>query len=148
MARKKKTPKVPKEEVRPIGPQEYVCIESCFFQSQKFRVDDPLTYTGKLLNKNFRLASIPAVVIGTTAPSALNRSLQEQLQTYISLNRLDMTEELEKRGLSSVEAFPTEDAVALIDELRERYEASQRQGPEVGADVKASEDETGEVVEE
>jgi len=120
--------------------QEYVCIKECFFQGRTYKPKDPVTVVGDMLNKNFQLASISVVPPVNQAVSALNQTLQSQLKDFINLNGLDLEEELEKRGLNSVAAFPTVDAVKLIDELRKQYAEKQRQGPEVEPDVRTGEE--------
>jgi len=125
-------------------PREYACIKACFFQGRQWEPGQKVRVVGEMPNKNFQLASISVVPPSNQAVSALNQTLQSQLRDFINLNGLDMEEELEKRGLNSVAAFPTVDAVELIDELRERYAEKQRQGPEVEPDVRVGEDEAGE----
>lgn len=128
-------------------PEKYVCIKACFYDNRKYKHGDSVTVVGDMPNKNFQLASIPVIPPAKEAVTALSKTLRHQLRDYHALNGLNLDEELEKRGINSLAAWPIEDAVELIAELRERYEESQRKGPEVGADVKASEDEAGEAVE-
>ncbi len=131
---------IPEEVVEPDVPQKYVCIKDCTFDNQLYKPGDPVTVVGDMPNKNFQLASIPVIPPAKEAVSALPKTLRDQLRDLTTLNGLNLDEELEKRGISSLAAWPAADAVKFIEELRIKYEKKKRQGPEVRSDVSTGEE--------
>ena len=128
------------EVVEPDVPQKYVCIKDCTFDNQLYKPGNPLVWAGDMPNKNFQLASIPVIPPAKEAVSALPKTLRDQLRDLTTLNGLNLDEELEKRGISSLAAWPAADAVKFIEELRIKYEKKKRQGPEVRSDVSTGEE--------